>query len=172
MVADPRRPAEIYAKGGGNGMIQAAILILSAAAMWLVSGRSRHARLGWALGLVSQPFWLRETWLHEQYGMFTEPAVFVDDVRQRLAGMSNTAACFEFSLDVMRPSNRGAFRGKCFADRLMPHAPYQRSPALADLDDGCHDSPVSSPYHTTYHFVIICYDTTCSLMMETRQKGQ
>lgn len=51
-------------------MIQAAILILSAAAMWLVSGRSRHARLGWALGLASQPFWLWETWQAEQFGMF------------------------------------------------------------------------------------------------------
>lgn len=51
-------------------MIQAAILILSAAAMWLVSGRSRHARLGWMLGLASQPFWLWETWAAGQWGMF------------------------------------------------------------------------------------------------------
>lgn len=51
-------------------MIQAAILILSAAAMWLVSGRSRHGRLGWALGLASQPFWLWETWHAAQWGMF------------------------------------------------------------------------------------------------------
>lgn len=51
-------------------MIQAAILILSAVAMWLVSGRSRHARLGWALGLASQPFWLWETWQAGQWGMF------------------------------------------------------------------------------------------------------
>lgn len=51
-------------------MIQAAILILSAAAMWLVSGRSRHARLGWAIGLVSQPFWLYATWQADQWGMF------------------------------------------------------------------------------------------------------
>ena len=36
-------------------MIQATILILSAAAMWLVSGRSRHARLGWMLS-PPQPF--------------------------------------------------------------------------------------------------------------------
>lgn len=51
-------------------MIQAAILILSAAAMWLVSGRSRHARLGWAIGLASQPFWLYATFEAGQYGMF------------------------------------------------------------------------------------------------------
>ena len=50
-------------------MIQAAILILSAAAMWLVSGRSRHARLGWALGLASQPFWLYATFVADQWGM-------------------------------------------------------------------------------------------------------
>jgi hypothetical protein len=49
---------------------QAAILILSAAAMWLVSGRSRHACLGWALGLASQPLWLWETWQAAQWGMF------------------------------------------------------------------------------------------------------
>lgn len=51
-------------------MTQAAILILSAAAMWLVSGRSRHARLGWALGLASQPFWLYATFEAGQWGMF------------------------------------------------------------------------------------------------------
>lgn len=51
-------------------MIQGAILILSAAAMWLVSGRSRHARLGWALGLASQPFWLYATFEADQWGMF------------------------------------------------------------------------------------------------------
>lgn len=51
-------------------MIQGAILILSAAAMWLVSGRSRPARLGWALGLSSQPFWLWETYTAGQWGMF------------------------------------------------------------------------------------------------------
>lgn len=51
-------------------MIQAVILILSAAAMWLVSGRSRHARLGWAIGLASQPFWLYATWEADQWGMF------------------------------------------------------------------------------------------------------
>lgn len=51
-------------------MTQAAILILSAAAMWLVSGRSRHAHLGWALGLASQPFWLHATWEAGQWGMF------------------------------------------------------------------------------------------------------
>lgn len=51
-------------------MIQAAILILSAAAMWLVSGRSQHARFGWALGLASQPFWLYATFEAGQWGMF------------------------------------------------------------------------------------------------------
>lgn len=49
---------------------QAAILILSAAAMWLVSGRGRHERLGWAIGLASQPFWLWATWEAGQWGMF------------------------------------------------------------------------------------------------------
>lgn len=55
-------------------MIQAAILILSAAAMWLVSGRSRHAPIFGAYDLggewgvrcpYGQPgdrLWVRETW--------------------------------------------------------------------------------------------------------------
>lgn len=49
---------------------QSAILILSAAAMWLVSGHGRHARYGWALGLASQPFWVYATFTAEQWGMF------------------------------------------------------------------------------------------------------
>lgn len=57
-------------------MIQAAIFILSAAAMLLVSGRSRHARLGWALGLTSQPFWLYATFEAGQWGMFALAAFY------------------------------------------------------------------------------------------------
>lgn len=49
--------------------IQGALFALSAAAITLLSGRSRHARWGWWLGLASQPFWLIETARAEQWGM-------------------------------------------------------------------------------------------------------
>ncbi len=49
---------------------QSAILILSAAAMWLLSGKGRRAHWGWAIGLASQPFWLWATFEAGQWGMF------------------------------------------------------------------------------------------------------
>jgi hypothetical protein len=50
-------------------IIQGALFALSAAAITLLSGRSRYARWGWWLGLASQPFWLIETLRAEQWGM-------------------------------------------------------------------------------------------------------
>lgn len=50
-------------------MTQFALLILSAAAIWLISGRGPWVRWGWACGLASQPLWLWETWHAEQWGM-------------------------------------------------------------------------------------------------------
>lgn len=54
---------------------QALILILSAAAIWLLSGKP-PSRWGWVAGLASQPFWLWETWHAEQWGMLANAAIF------------------------------------------------------------------------------------------------
>jgi hypothetical protein len=54
---------------------QSAILILSAAALWLLSCKSPN-RWGWLVGLASQPFWLYETWQAAQWGMFANSLVF------------------------------------------------------------------------------------------------
>jgi hypothetical protein len=54
---------------------QSAILILSAAGIWLLSCRDA-GRWGWIVGLSAQPFWLWETLRAEQWGMFANALVF------------------------------------------------------------------------------------------------
>ena len=59
-------------KGGGMmDIIQAAILILSGAAIWLVGRKDgRVRRWGYVVGLISQPFWIVATIQAGQPGMF------------------------------------------------------------------------------------------------------
>ena len=54
---------------------QAAILILSALALWLLSSKP-PSRWGWIVGLASQPFWIWETAHAEQWGMLANALVF------------------------------------------------------------------------------------------------
>lgn len=49
---------------------QAAILILSGLAAWLVTDPGPSHRWGCVVGLVAQPFWLAVTWRARQWGMF------------------------------------------------------------------------------------------------------
>jgi len=51
-------------------MIQAAILILSGLAIWLVTHKSASIRRwGYLAGLAGQPLWLITTYQHEQWGL-------------------------------------------------------------------------------------------------------
>ena len=54
---------------------QSAILILSAISIWLLSCRGA-GRWGWIVGLCAQPFWLYETLIAGQWGMFANALVF------------------------------------------------------------------------------------------------
>jgi len=51
-------------------IVQAAILIFSAIAIWLVTRKEHWSRWGYIFGLMSQPFWLYVTWAEGQWGMF------------------------------------------------------------------------------------------------------
>lgn len=51
-------------------IVQAAIFVLSGAAIWLVGGVSVTAkRWGYLLGLAGQPFWAYSAWRGEQWGI-------------------------------------------------------------------------------------------------------
>lgn len=51
--------------------VQAAIVILGGAAIWLVGRRNpRLRRWGYVVGLISQPFWLWATFTADQFGMY------------------------------------------------------------------------------------------------------
>ena len=50
--------------------LQAAILLLSAAAIWLVAQPQPLQAWGFVLGLASQPAWFLATWRKRQWGMF------------------------------------------------------------------------------------------------------
>jgi hypothetical protein len=56
-------------------IVQVAILVFSALAIWLLSGR-RPSRWGWVAGLTAQPFWLYATWSASQWGMFANAVIF------------------------------------------------------------------------------------------------
>jgi len=51
-------------------MAQAWIMLLGGAAIWLTTSSGDLARWGVLLGLISQPFWLVETFRQAQWGMF------------------------------------------------------------------------------------------------------
>lgn len=50
---------------------QAAILVLSGAAIWLLAQPRPWSRWGCIAGLAAQPLWLHGTWQAQQWGMFT-----------------------------------------------------------------------------------------------------
>ena len=54
-----------------NNLIQAAILILSAAAIYLVAlpDGDPQRRWGYAIGLAAQPLWLWSSWRARQWGV-------------------------------------------------------------------------------------------------------
>ena len=51
-------------------MIQAIILILGGAAIWLISRREKWMRWGYIIGLISQPFFMYATYQEKQWGIF------------------------------------------------------------------------------------------------------
>ncbi len=53
-----------------DDICQVWILITSCSAMWLISRPERWSRLGFIIGLFSQPAWLYTTYIHEQWGAF------------------------------------------------------------------------------------------------------
>ena len=51
-------------------MTQALLLLLSGAAVWLVTSRERKLRLlGCACGLLGQPLWVWSAWRADQWGI-------------------------------------------------------------------------------------------------------
>jgi hypothetical protein len=53
-----------------DAFLQAIILVLSLAAIYLLTSPGPYARWGHVVGLASQPFWLAATWRARQWGMF------------------------------------------------------------------------------------------------------
>jgi len=51
-------------------VLQALLLVTSAAAIWLVAQTPPLQAWGYVVGLASQPFWLAATWRARQWGMF------------------------------------------------------------------------------------------------------
>ena len=52
-----------------DAVLQGAILVLSLAAVYLLTSPNEYARWGHVVGLASQPFWLAATWRARQWGM-------------------------------------------------------------------------------------------------------
>lgn len=50
-------------------IVQILIFILSASAIWFVGRKEKWSRIGYILGLCSQPFWFYSTIVTEQWGM-------------------------------------------------------------------------------------------------------
>ena len=51
-------------------IVQVAIAVLSATAIWLVGRLEKWKRWGYIVGLFSQPFWFYSTITTEQWGIF------------------------------------------------------------------------------------------------------
>jgi len=50
-------------------ILQAAILVLSLAAVYLITSPGPYTKWGHVVGLASQPFWIAATWRARQWGM-------------------------------------------------------------------------------------------------------
>ncbi|MBU2548873.1 MAG: hypothetical protein KKB20_10705 [Proteobacteria bacterium] len=58
-------------------VIQVAILLSSAAAIWLVGRKEPWRRWGFIVGFLGQPFWIFDSWRHEQWGIVALSIWFV-----------------------------------------------------------------------------------------------
>ena len=50
-------------------IVQIAIMVFGASAIWLVSRKETWKRWGYILGLLGQPFWIYESYTNEQWGI-------------------------------------------------------------------------------------------------------
>ena len=57
-------------------MCQLMIAVLSLASVALLTSKNKISRYGYVIGLLSQPFWLYETWSAGQVGMFVLSVVY------------------------------------------------------------------------------------------------
>lgn len=53
-----------------DNISQAIILVVGAAAIWMVGRREHWMRWGFVLGMITQPFWFYTTLRAEQWGLF------------------------------------------------------------------------------------------------------
>jgi len=56
--------------------VQAGLILLSTAAIWLVGGKSRFRRWGYVAGVASEPLWLYTSWVNGQWGVFLLSIVY------------------------------------------------------------------------------------------------
>lgn len=56
-------------------LVEAMIVVLTLAALWLVTAAGPYARWGNVVGLASQPFYLAATWRANRWGMFIVAAI-------------------------------------------------------------------------------------------------
>ena len=60
-----------------DNVIQFALLVMSAAAVWLLASKDeRRQFVGCIVGVFGQPLWLWSTWSNGQWGMFILALVF------------------------------------------------------------------------------------------------
>lgn len=59
-------------------MVQALLFVLSLSAVWLVECVERRLRkLGFIVGLLSQPLWIWESWRAGQSGIFLMSIIYI-----------------------------------------------------------------------------------------------
>ena len=51
-------------------MIQLLLVTFSCVAIWMIARKDSWYKWGYLVGLVGQPLWLYDTYVHEQGGMF------------------------------------------------------------------------------------------------------